>query len=190
MHWHVTLGLYVADAAGQPQRVDFTAPKTQSGHTYYDFDSTRLHGGAPDFDLSVHMHQNQASPESGLASVAAAQIHLEDAGRCATLESALGKLDVEAAADGWTLTGAHDQVRGQAGTHTGTVRWWLQAQDGCDWTWNEKAWAEVAGHQLQDNEAVLGSVGDYTAEQVAAMQASVPAPSSRLPMERCGKAQP
>ena len=188
-HWHATFALFKEGPEGEPVRIDFSSQKTANGNIYYDFDSTRLYGGARAFDLTAHMHQDPNSPETGDGSVARYQLHMEDAGKCTGVRAILRKVDVDAQADKWILTGPHAQV-GQAGTIQATPespqRWWLQTHDACGvWTWHEKTFDEIRGYQLKDGESIIGAIGSFNETQVKSMQDSVPPPSSRVPNERC-----
>lgn len=176
-HWHATAAIFLPGM----QRVDFAAPRSVSGMPYYDWDTHLKKEGNPRFSTALHMHQSATSPETGSALVGAAQWHMENNGKCVSVENALRILEIDASEDSLTLTGGHEQVTGQSGTFTANatspLRWWVQAVDG---TWDERTWSEVSGYQLKDGESLLIALGNYDDAQVAQMQSQIPAPISRV----------
>jgi len=179
-HYHVTFALFVPGADGSPTRVDFQSPKTPDGAPYYDLQSAYGGGGDPRMTIGLHMHQQGG--EVGAAALGPFQWHME--GGCVNVEQALAAVEADVDTDGWTLTGGHGQVPGQAGRFQATpdapLRWFVQAHTDTDtWDWREVPWGTLAGAQMRDGSSLVGALGHYTDAQVQAMESQVPAPSSR-----------
>jgi len=184
-HWHATAGIFIPGPTGQPELVDFSSPRTPDGaHNYYDYTSTQVYHGDPNFSLTLHMHQDASSAESGPANVGPFQWHMEHDGVCIGVKAALQVLEISATSNSLDLEGAHHQVPNQSGTFTATgnqtLRWFVQSDDGnCDWAWHEWSWDKVKGHQMQDGESLVVALGHYSDAQVQQMEHQVPAPISR-----------
>lgn len=172
-HWHATFGIYIPGPDGTPQRVDFASPRSEKNPAlaYYQL------GQDPKMRLSIHMHQSGS--EQGAAELGPTQLHYETNGACESLQDAMETLDVGLDATSLTLGGAHAQAH-QTGVWENagnqTLQFWLQTTDGI---WHDKLAAEMLGYQLKDGESTLIAFGNYSPQQVATMQNSIPAPMSR-----------
>jgi hypothetical protein len=177
-HAHATFAVFV-EADGRPRRVDYAAPLSERGEPWYDL------GASPTMTVAVHLHQQ--GPEQGADELGPAQFHYESRGRCPTVQASMAAVETRVEAGGITLHGGHATAR-QDGTWPGPVRTWLQAAmadpgapEGCAWAWSElplQDWLRIAP---RDGEALLAAAGDFTPEEVAGMQAQVPAPMTRAP---------
>ncbi|MEA3202743.1 MAG: hypothetical protein QOI63_409 [Thermoplasmata archaeon] len=174
-HWHATFAIYVPGAGGQPEVVDMASPRAASGNAYYDL------GGGAGMGLAVHMHQSGA--ERGRQDLGPTQLHFEQRGACTGVQAALHVVEADASATSLKLFGGHAQAhqdRTWTANATATLRWFLQMPEGGNWTWHESGFDQLKAEQLADGASLLVAFGDYTDVQVAAMQASIPAPISRL----------
>ncbi|HUR62620.1 MAG TPA: hypothetical protein VM286_09690 [Candidatus Thermoplasmatota archaeon] len=174
-HWHATFNVFVPGPDGQPKKVDMSTPVASNGAHYYD-----LSGGAG-MGYDVHMHQS--GPEAGALDARPAQLHFEPVDNsCVSVKSALHAVEIDADASTLKLFGGHQQVQqdhtwtanGTAGLH-----YYLEAKDGGNWTWSERSWDSLKGHQMQDGESLLVVFGNYPEATVRQLQAQVPDPMSR-----------
>lgn len=174
-HWHATFEVYVPGPNGQPQRIDMASPRAPNGAAYYD-----LNSGGAGFGLEVHMHQS--GPEAGDAAQQPAQWHFEKDTVCVGVKTALHAVEIDASATGLHIYGAHAQVHQDHDwtvNATNQLRYFTQTLQNGTWTWQEKTWDQVKSYQLPDGSSLLVAFGNYTPEQIKAMQAHVPAPLSR-----------
>lgn len=137
-----------------------------TAHTYVD--GEKISYQHPQLDLNADMrlkfHLHQSDDETW---------HLERG--CTDLKEAFSELHVDLSADKMVLRGVHEDL-GQAGTYEEEGNNTLQMYLYEDGDWEQVEIGDMLDFQARDGHRLLLTYGENSEEEIATMQAQVPAP--------------